>query len=174
MRHFQMSLLEHAIPTCLPKLQAQAPKILPGVEICGEKRGNNHPCVITMTRTCMQQTQMTKKKKKSHYFCPETKTSNAPPTHTKQRQIVIEKAAHQGRWNTITTRITYCYTIPPTLTVNPWVQLLRSLWSPSCLPLSLCRTASAALCTRSWWTPTGRRISLWTCGLAPRPQPWSW
>lgn len=56
-----MSLLEHAIPTCLPKQQAQAPKILPVVEICREKRGNNHPSVITMTRTCMQQTQMTKK-----------------------------------------------------------------------------------------------------------------
>ena len=80
-----MSLLEHAIPTCLPKLQAQAPKILPGVEICGEKRGNNHPCVITMTRTCMQQTQMTKKKKKKPLLLPWNKDIKRP-THPHQAE----------------------------------------------------------------------------------------
>lgn len=50
----------------------------------------------------------------------------------------------------------------------------RSLWSPGSLRLSWCRMACAAPCTRSWWTPGGRRTSPWICGPSPRPPLWFW
>lgn len=45
---------------------------------------------------------------------------------------------------------------------TPLALQCHSLWSPSYLPPSWCRRVSAARCTRSSWTPRGRRTSLST------------
>ncbi len=93
----------------------------------------------------------------------------------KERKTETEREAQQGGWNTITALwLVGCYNTPPTLAAILWAWPPRSPWSPDSLRPSWCRRVCAAPCTRSWWTPAGRRISLWTCAREPHPLPSSW
>lgn len=56
---------------------------------------------------------------------------------------------------------------------TPLALQCHSLWSPSYLPPSWCHRASAAQCTRSWWTPRGRHTSLSTSSPGSYPLPLS-
>ncbi len=77
----------------------------------------------------------------------------------KERKTETEREAQQGGWNTITALwLVGCYNTPPTLAAILWAWPPRSPWSPDSLRPSWCRRVCAAPCTRSWWTPAGRRI----------------
>lgn len=106
----------------------------------------------------------------------ERKTEQAEEKRERQQEgAETEREAQQGRWNTITALwLAGCYRTPPTLAAILWAWPRRSPWSPDSLRPSWCRRASSAPCTRSSWTPAGRRISPWTCARAPPPPPSSW